>query len=316
MQSETPQAVESARKNANLSVHINPFEQKHFLQSRIDEGYFGPTASLDRSAVFEQKASPLVKNIKADMSHWADLYAKDEMGAHIERGKRLFELEEEWKDLPKGGMEEQRWTASAVAAVASSFEYYMRKKEVPFSFFDNQLYYMNLMVLDKGSYGFGNLSTDHRGVQLDTGEGKTICSGVLAGILSLKGQPVHIIEQNYLSTLEHAREMAPFLEQFFHIETGVVVDLSSKVEMHVKKYFDDKGLFHEELVSGDERKSYTCSGNKVHEASRDYAWRRKIVYADANSLSTDRTLDSRIGTKEQSWYASAERYDSACAGGR
>lgn len=304
MQIETPQVGEKRRQKQRSLLYIDPFEQKNFLERRIIEGYYGPTASLDRSGIFEQDALPFIGNIKSEMIHWGELYNKDKRNSGIKRDKKLAQLALDWEKIPKGGIEEQNWTVSAVATVASAFEHYKteqsKNSQERFSFFDNQLYYMSLMTLDKGTYDFGELSTPHRGIQLDTGEGKTICSGVLAGILSLKNQPVHIIEQNYLSALDHAREMAPFLEQYLHVGTGVVVDLSSKTGIQVKKYFDKEGLLHVEPLIGDGRESYTCLNNEVRTTSRDYAWRQKIVYTDANSLSTDTTLDSRIGTKESS----------------
>ncbi len=304
MQIEASHTGERSGKVKTTLLYIDPFESKNFLERRIMEGYYGPTASLDRSGIFERQAHPFIENIKTEMKQWENLYSQDVRQANVERDKKLVQLEADWIKIPKGGEEEQNWTASAVATVAASFEYFKTeqsmKPEERFSFFDNQLYYMSLMTLDKGTYDFGELSTQHREIQLDTGEGKTICSGVLAGILSLKNQPVHIVEQNYLSALEHAREMTPFLEQYLHIGTGVVVDLSSKNGIQVKKYFDKDGLLHVEPLIGDGRESYTCLNNEVRKTSRDYAWRQKIVYTDANSLSTDTTLDSRIGTKESS----------------
>lgn len=304
MQIEASQTGESRRKKKNTLLYVDPFESKNFLERRIMEGYYGPTASLDRSGIFEREALPFIRNIKTEMTQWKDLYTEDTRNAGIERDKRLVQLTSDWEKIPKGGIEEQNWTTSAVSTVAASFEHFKteqsKKPEERFSFFDNQLYYMSLMTLDKGTYDFGELSTQHREIQLDTGEGKTICSGVLAGILSLKQKPVHIVEQNYLSALDHAREMAPFLEQYLHISTGVIVDLSSKEGIQVKKYFDKEGLLHVEPLIGDGRESYTCLNNDVRKTSRDYAWRQKIVYTDANSLSTDTTLDSRIGTKESS----------------
>jgi preprotein translocase subunit SecA len=293
--------IENRLRPQNTLQVVDPFEQKNFLQKRISEGYFGPTASLDRSIACEQNASPFVNQIKTDIAHWNALYSRNPSEAHTERNIKLRQLEKKWQTIPKGGIEEQEWTAAAVATVSASFEYYMAsEKEQPFSFFDSQLYYMSLMTLDEGNYEFGELSTHQRGVQLDTGEGKTICSGVLAGVLSLKQEPVHIIEQNYVSALEHAKEMAPFLEQFLQIETGVVVDLSSKAGIHIKKYFDEKGLLHIEPLLGDQRESYVYLGDKKRKTDRSYAWGRKIVYTDTNSLSTDRTLDSRIEAKDKS----------------
>jgi len=304
MQVEASQTGESKKRIKSSLLYINPFEHKNFLERRIMEGYYGPTASLDRSEIFEYDAIPFIGTIKAQMTQWEEQYKKDVRSTGVERDKKLAQLASDWEKIPKGGIEEQNWTVSAVATVASAFEHYKTEQsensQEEFSFFDNQLYYMSLMTLDKGTYDFGELSTKHRAVQLDTGEGKTICSGVLAGILSLKQQPVHIIEQNYLSALEHGQEMAPFLEQYLHISTGVVVDLSSKSGIQVKKYFDKDGLLHVEPLIGDGRESYTCLNNTVHKTSRDYAWRQNIVYTDTNSLSIDTTLDSRIGTKESS----------------
>ena len=140
------------------------------------------------------------------------------------------EITQEWRHLKqRGEKEELTWTEKAMATVGAAFEYHQEKENATrFELRDNQLYYLALQVLSKGTYDFGRLETTNRGIQLPTGEGKTYCSGLAAAILTLQGEKVHIVEPNYISAQDHARQMGSFFDFLLHEEVGVVVDLSEK----------------------------------------------------------------------------------------
>jgi len=82
----------------------------------VREGYFGPTASLDRSGAYEQNASPFISTIKTDMAHWDKAYKENENMAHTERSLKLRQLEDEWKTIPKEQVEE--WSIEGEQVVA------------------------------------------------------------------------------------------------------------------------------------------------------------------------------------------------------
>lgn len=198
-----------------------------WFSERIIEGSYGSLSSRERSLQFEATSEKSVSRIKEIRNKWKEKIETNFQFAKTEKNKRLIELEKEWQKLPKGKIKEQLWVEEAVGISSAFFEKFRREKDSNFlQLYDNQLYYIMLMSLGKGKFDNGlEIALKKHGVQLDTGEGKTISTALVAAVRVIRGEKVHIIEQNYLSAIGHAKETAPFLNQFLHIDVGVVTDV-------------------------------------------------------------------------------------------
>lgn len=290
---------------------IDPFNKKRGIidefHNRIQvEGYFGPTYSLDRSLAYEKKARAMIERTKT-IKQSIKQKLEQEPYNFPETAPLFFEIKtkeisQEWGRLKqKGKEEEQVWTEKAIATVGAAFEYYQSKKSgKEFELRDNQLYYLALQILSKGTYDFGRLETTNRGIQLPTGEGKTYCSGLAGAILTLQGEQVHIVEPNYISAQDHARQMGGFFDFLLHEEVGVVVDLSEKGQRVTEKR--GRVLKVGEEPTG-QRQSYIFQGGGIKQekgsAGRKKAWSKKIVYADINSVAFDYLDDTNIGVARE-----------------
>jgi len=293
---------------------VDPFHKKRGLRDELHnriqvEGYFGPTASLDRSLSYEIEALAMVERVKVSKQA-----IKQHLDAHPDKlvhpaqllalDVQTKEITQEWRRLKqRGEKEEQTWTEKAIATVGAAFEYHESKKSgKEFELRDNQLYYLALQVLSKGTYDFGRLETTNRGIQLPTGEGKTYCSGLAAAILTLQGESVHIIEPNYISAQDHALQMGGFFDFLLHEEVGVVVDLSEKGQRVSEK---KGGVLETSEQPTGQRQSYTFQDKGIKQEKgfegRKKAWSKKIVYADINSVAFDYLDDTNIGMTRTVW---------------
>jgi len=269
------------------------------------EGYFGPTASQDRSFGMEQKAQETVvpdiqqriQGIRAGMKQHPETVAQT-------RDVELQRLKTEWRRIPKGGKEELAWVEEAIALTGAHFEEYQEHNKKPgFELRENQLYYMTLLLLGKGKYDFGELLTKNRGVQLPTGEGKTYGFGLVAAVLALRGEQVHVVEPNYNSALDHAKRMGGFYEDFMGIQTGVQTDMAGTDEWQSKLTVRPNGEVIPVPVWGGVRRSFQYRDGKLvpehgHEGRRK-VWQNRIVYADSNSIGFDYLEDRTIGQKPE-----------------
>lgn len=293
------------RKPSNIVNPFTPLEGISWLNKRILEGSCGPLASLDRSTSIEIRSQQLISQIKKERSKWQQKITTDKPRAEREKDQRLEELKHNWQEISNGKpSEKEQWLAEALGLTTAYFEVYTQKKIDNFSFWDNQLLYMTLMTLDQGQYSFGELTSKHRGVQLDTGEGKTKCSGVIAALEILQGKPVVVVEQNYVSAKTHADETAPFFERFLHQDTGVIVDLSEKDKEIFETKVDHKtGLITRSRQSGEQnRQAFIYTDGRLHDqkgkAGRKRAWEKQVVYVDFNSLGIDAVEDRQITTNK------------------
>lgn len=289
------------------------------MQSRISEGYFGPTASYDRSPAFQNRFEftslpHIVQEIK-NCHNLLNGSARDvitvQSGDKTEKelpwtkDLALRQLEQEWPEVPKGGEEELRWMEKAVALSVAGFEDFQRRQGIrDFTMRDNQIYYLTALLLGKGQYSFGKLETDKRGIELPTGEGKTYCFGVASAIAALQGKHVVIMEPSYVSALNHSRQMAGYYESFFHQSVGVAVAVPEKEGSVRKLVPDEHGIFTEREIKTMGFKSYRyTNGEPVEEPGKEgrrKAWNQKIVYIDQESLPFDRLEDHQIGVKPAS----------------
>ncbi|VVA43733.1 hypothetical protein CANDROIZ_240003 [Candidatus Roizmanbacteria bacterium] len=304
----------------------NPFSEKNYLTKRMFEGYYGPLASMDRSIAIEEQSHQLVRNISDSRDNWKKEFSRKKK-AELNQIKevKVKELQEKWQEIPKGGIEEESWLTEAAGFVTAYFENNKKNQGEKIKMWDNQLLYLTLMNLEKGKYSFGELSTVHRAIQLDTGEGKTKCTGLVAVLNILQGKEVIIVEQNYISAEKHAQELYPFFEDLLSVETGVVIDRSYKGKgtaknVRVNSYGiieedgeDDfiknvrvgsDGIIREKKQSkASLRKSYVYSnGEKIEDSSqsgRQRCWKKRIVYCDHNSLGTDVATDRQLTTKKK-----------------
>lgn len=299
---------------------FDPFAPKgelSWLSTRIGEGYFGPTASFDRSLNFQKGfETTSLPRIIAYRDRYRQLLTGErsiEVESIIDNEKKLVpwtpdveltRLKREWQNLPKGGNEELDWVERAIAFFAAGFEQYQRAKgKENFTLRDNQLYYMTLLLLHKGKYPFGNLETDNRGVELPTGEGKTYCFGLVAGIFALQGEQVLVLEPNYVSAKSHGQQMAEFYESFCRITTGVVVGVPEAKGFVIKEVPDEHGIFRKKIIPTGGFKSYRVINGKLIEEpgaeGRKKAWSQNIVYADPDSLCFDWLADHQIGVSQK-----------------
>lgn len=314
--------MHSAEQARSPGVRIyDPFAGKNdltWLTDRVQEGYFGPTASYDRSpayqARFELSTLSRISSRKAD---YHDLLTgkktrtvkleKNADGAEEKqvpwtKDLELMQLKKEWETLPKGGEEELDWVERAVALSVAGFEEYRHAKGSPdFVMRDNQIYYMTALLLNKGTYEFGKLETDVRGIELPTGEGKTYCFGLSAPIFGLQEEtePVVVVEPSYLSAQNHAGQMAEFYDDFFHQSMGVAVSVPEKEGFATKRIADEHGVFADMVVPTGGMQSYrSMNGQLVEDKGMDgrqKAWKQQIVYIDPDSLAFDWLTDHQIG---------------------
>jgi len=289
---------------------VDPFNKKRGLRdefhNRIQvEGYFGPTYSQDRSLVYEEKARAMIDRTKA-IKQSIKQKLEQEPYNFPETAPLFFEIKisQEWGRIKqRGKKEEQNWTENAIATIGAAFEYYRSKESgKEFELRDNQLYYLALQILSKGAYDFGRLETTNRGIQLPTGEGKTYCSALTGAILALQGEDVHIVEPNYISAQEHARQMGGFFDFLLHEKVGVVIDLSEKGQRVSEKR---GGVLKVGEESTGQRQSYIFQDKDIKQekgsAGRKKAWSKKIVYADINSVAFDYLDDTNIGSVKEAW---------------
>lgn len=221
--------LEKAYTPMNLIDPLIGIQGFRWFSQRITEGSCGPLASRERSLQFEVTSGKSILRIKEIRNQWQQKIEVNSNSAEIEKNKKLIELEKTWQKLPKGKKEEQTWVEEAVGMASAFFEKFRKEKDPNFiEMYDNQLYYIMLMSLGKGKFDNGlEIALKKHGVQLDTGEGKTISTALVAAVRAMRGERVHIIEQNYLSAIGHAQETAPFLNQFLHKDVGVVTDVSN-----------------------------------------------------------------------------------------
>lgn len=294
------------RKPSNIINPFTPLEGISWLNKRVLEGSYSPLASLDRSTSIEVRSQQLISQIKEERQKWRQKIETDNPKAGQDKDQKLEQLKHRWQGIPKDNpSEKEQWLVEALGLTAAYFEDFTKKETNQFSFWDNQLLYVTLMTLDQGQYSFGELISKHRAVQLDTGEGKTKCSGVIAALKILQGKPVVIVEQNYVSAKTHADETAPFFECFLHEDTGVIIDLSEKD----KEIFEIKvdpltGLITRTRQSGEQnRQSFIYTSGRLHDqkgrAGRKRAWEKQIVYVDFNSLGINAVEDRQITTRQQ-----------------
>lgn len=282
------------------------WENITWLNRRVIQGYFGIEASLDRSLTMESRSDWLIDQISQKRSDWHIKFSESIADNSTSRIKdsEIESLRDRWEKIEKGADEEEKWLIDALGLTAAYFEHYQQQKGVNnFALWDNQLLFTALLSLNKGHYSLGELATINRAIQLDTGEGKTFCSGLAACLRILQGKEVFIVEQNYISAVNHANSLAPFFADFLGVETGVVVDLISEKKIVRDVKLDQKGLISEKLLLGENlRKSFVYTNGKMHEQEgpegRKRSWRKKIVYCDHNSIGTDMAIDRQLTTAE------------------
>src|SRR3989344_1516909 len=163
-------------------VHFDPFGSKkghlEWLNTRMVEGSFGPLASRDRSVGIEVHSDKLLSGIKKEQQKWRESITTNRTEAAKAKNQKIEELRQEWEKISKGGKEEEKWIQEAIGVTTAFFEDHVGETAPGFEFWDNQLLYMSLMTASEGKYSFGELMSHNRAVQLDTGEGKTKCSGI------------------------------------------------------------------------------------------------------------------------------------------
>lgn len=287
-------------------IVFDPFKENHFFTKRMFEGYYGPLASMDRSASVENRSGQLINQIVEARSLWEKNFSRKTHEKVVTlKNKEIESLQNKWLEIPKGGIEEEAWLTESIGFTTAYFERYIKKKAgKKIKMWDNQLLYLALMDLGEGKYSFGNLSTTDRAVQLDTGEGKTKCTGLLTAINLLQGKEVIIVEQNYISAEDHAKELAPFFDDFLNVETGVVVDRSFGKGTVKEARVTPEGLIEERLIQGESlRENYYYSQGQRNEDpglfGRQRSWRKKVVYCDHNSLGMDIAADRQLTTKKE-----------------
>lgn len=275
-----------------------------WLHQRVNEGYFGPTATYDRSRLmqrsFELTSLPGILDKRKEFAGL--LGDPQEQRYHKRRDQKLKELREEWQQIPKGGAEELKWAEEVVALTAAGFEDFRhRRGDTAFELRDNQLYDMTVLLLNKGSYEFGNLETESRGTEMHTGEGKTFCHGLLAPMLAHQSdeEKVIVIEPNYISAKNHAEQMAPFYDEFYGMGTGVATGVAERMGYAQKTVFNSKGVLENVTVATGGFKSYRFAGGVLREdpgaPGRKNAWGEKIIYVDPDALAFDWLADNQIG---------------------
>lgn len=276
---------------------------------------------LERSVQFEKTAkTSAVERINKVRDYWTNLI--NENYSDTEKDKKLFELETRWKKLKRGGKEEQFWVEEAIGITAAFFEKYQKARNPNFiKLYDNQLYYAMLMCLGQGKFANRlEIALKKHGVNLDTGEGKTISTAIVTAVRSIRGETVHIIEQNYLSAISHAREIAPFHNQFLHKDVSVITDVSG-FENNKEKEEKFTVLPTGEIVEkGKAESDYRVNNDGIivkepkynarestsfifrdglEEKITDWegranCWLKPIVYCDFNSLGGDIAKDRMI----------------------
>lgn len=289
-------------EQTTYNPHATPKNNLVWIQRSIQEGPFGILTTLDRSLDMEEAMCPTIQNIKTEKVKWKTQILADKNNAETEKDKMLHVLSEQWKTIPKGGVEELEWTEKAIGLSGAFFEDYMRQHIPSFELRDNQLSYLTLLVLGKGKYDFGFLEEDKRGVELPTGEGKTYGFGLASVLFAMKGEQVIVVEPNYVSAQNHAAQIGGFIEHFLHESIGVVTDLAEKREIVQYSYVDNKGNVNERAEYGEgRRKSYRYINGLLRDLpgreGRRSAWKNKIVFADRNSVAFDQ-LDDRNTSKE------------------
>lgn len=298
-------------------VTFNPFAEKNglvWLSQRINEGSFGPTASLDRSLSIESSIRPLIEKLKADKDKIKLRLALEHREDY--KNTELEKLKKNWEQIKKGGSEELAWTEQAIALAAGYFEI-QRAQQLNLGSFqlrDNQLAQIVLLLLNKGKYhpeetgrSKFELHTDNRGVGLPTGEGKTISFALTAAVMSLRGETVHLLEPNYLSAMRNSNNMGSFFSAFLGVGVGVVVDTPEKTGLATGLVVNEKAEINRLTRPTGRRKSYIWSSgdstkpsagqliNISGQIGRRKAWKSAIVYMDMNSAGFDYLEDNRLG---------------------
>ena len=319
---------------------FNPGGDLRWLGQRLAEGYFGTLASLDRSLSMEKQAEPSVERIKDIRKFLKGAFCSDldissptrektiqaidalfpklrltdrenlgDLTAENIRDLAVRALEDEWQNI---GQEETTdrtrelgWTEKAIALSAAYFETMEEhRRGVPFELRSNQLYYMELLLLNPGQYSFGALSTQRRGVELPTGEGKTYAFGLTAAIMAIKGERVHIIEPSYVSAQDHAQQMGLFFEKFLRKGVGVLTDVPEKEGYVLKTRVMPSGLIESGLELARGRKSYLFMNEGLVEQTgtlgRQRAWQCPVVYVDPTSVGFDGLEDTLVGNRSKS----------------
>ncbi|OGK62905.1 hypothetical protein A2334_05985 [Candidatus Roizmanbacteria bacterium RIFOXYB2_FULL_38_10] len=252
----------------------DPFQTKGFFswqEKRTAEGWFGTLASIDRSGKMQDEfytySLPTIKELRSQYKKTAIKQEK--------RQKVTERLREGWKSIPKGGEKELQWAEDTTAYMAALYEQHAAERGKKFVFRDNQLCYMTQMLLNKGEYIFGKLETDNRGIQLDTGEGKTEANALIAAMFALQGEKVHILEQSYAKALEHAENIGDFYSKKLGIRVGVATDLS--VEEN-ERGGDPVGTRLEYIYKNG--KLVPQKGKKAHQE----VWDSTILYATTDAV--------------------------------
>lgn len=273
----------------------------------LTEGYFSPSATLERSLSAEEKASPIVEEIKRRREEWLQSQKLAYQSPFLE------ELVNQWPEIPKGREEELNWTIETIAFIAALFEEFQREKQGKenFALRDNQLYYILLLLLNKGKYAFAELATDSRGGELATGEGKTFAFGLIGLIMALRGENVHFIEPNYLSAIDHANQMADFMTKF-GLQVGVAVNIpeeipgqsslssrKSNIAIIHKKVVRENGLIEEVIEPLGGGSSFLYQDGKLvrtlGSSGRERVWQCPIVFVDPQALGFDYLRDRLVG---------------------
>ncbi|MFA5136795.1 MAG: hypothetical protein WC489_05370 [Patescibacteria group bacterium] len=319
----------------------DPFSQEGpWLQRYMTEGYFGQAATLDRSEGFEQifatTSLKRIHDLRKDYRNKIEGIGEDTWVKNLE----IANLRGDWESIPKGGKEELEWTERAVALAAAGYEEHVKKLgKKDFFIRDNQLYYTVLVLLNKGAYDFGSLEKQSRAIELPTGEGKTIGFGLAAPLLSLRGEKVHVVEPNYNSALNHARQMGEFYYDFFGVNTGVLIRIPEEQRKVFHDYVDEKGQIRQvpDFAGGMRNYVYQEKGEEyvvthpVHISTNPIlrpgqltepmsamlprkktvverpgrhgskqAWSSDIVFVDRERLAFDWLSDRQIGATQQS----------------
>ena len=281
----------------------NPFAPDHLFTRRIFQGYFGPIASHDRSVGIENRSDHLIAKINAERGKWKNKLRNDQTSEI--KNKEIITLESKWPKLSKSKSGEEKWLIEALGFTTAYFEQRLKQKGEDIEIWDNQLLYISLMTLGKGDFSIGNLLTDNRAVQLDTGEGKTKCTGIIAALKIFQGKEVIVVEQNYISAEKHAQELAPFFEDFLHVNTGVVVDRSQGKGMVKDTRVKNDGTIERTKMMADSlRKSFIYTDGEMRDdlpgtSGRRQSWKQSIVYCDHNSIGTDVVSDRQITTADE-----------------
>ena len=295
-------------------------------------GFSSPLAVEARSIAMEEASRPFIEEIKQERDQWKERLAggwldyRDELshllGTASSDERENNGLRQQWLEIAKGGREEEQWTRRTVGLAAALFEKLQQEKgKENFQLRDNQLYFISLLVLNKGSYSFAGLESDNRGVQLPTGEGKTYAYGLAAAVLALRGEKVVVCEPNHTSAMDHLGQMGEFFYRFLNNSrpASALTDRRKerKKEQGIEVVVDSDGLLKEKRIDPDSQRSFVytpdfdnrqlasinpqfaCLQEYDDKDGRRRAYNCPIIYSHKDALAFDWLEDHQISQQQE-----------------